>query len=159
MRCVNCGRETEDGFWTTSGFICAICAESYSYIPCDNCGLRFPQAKMKTLAGNHYCESCYRELAPKQQPPKAKSPAQAATAVSLPAKERKGFSKPPEFSLTPAAVYARASKALKESKTEHMQSTPPQKEEKSTISRIISIIKDILSGKSNKKSKYDLEIK
>lgn len=157
MRCINCGRETEQGYWTSSGFLCSVCSESYGYVSCEGCGLRFPRSRMKDFAGGTFCESCYRGIAPKPAPPKPKAPAKAATPIKLPPKKAKAPAiVPAEFGLAPAVVQAKTSEVLAGRLGKEIEY---KERKKDVISTILFAMKDIMRGKFAKKKKYEIEIK
>lgn len=158
MRCINCGRETEQGYWTSSGFLCSMCSESYGYFACEGCGLRFQRSKMKEYGGGTFCESCYRGFAPKPTPPKPKAPARVAAPVKMPVRKEKVLIR--ELTeVTPSIVQARALGVLRGQEQRKIGRLEYKERKKDVISGILFAIKDIIRGKYAKKKKHELEIK
>jgi len=60
MRCYNCGKEVDDGtgYWTDSGFVCRVCADSLDFLLCDKCGRRYRRADMLEWEDRFYCKGC-----------------------------------------------------------------------------------------------------
>jgi hypothetical protein len=105
MRCIICGRENLDGVWTSDGFICQICRDSYDFQPCSSCGIFFKANEMELMGGNFYCKDCAKKV-PKIAKPK--KPARAGGRV---------FVKLPEEEILPENVEKRAEEILERKKS------------------------------------------
>ncbi|MEM2174963.1 MAG: hypothetical protein QXI58_05015, partial [Candidatus Micrarchaeia archaeon] len=62
MRCIICGRESNNGVWGKDGFVCSVCVDSYNFYACERCGLFFKRSEMTEMAGGLYCKGCAKEM-------------------------------------------------------------------------------------------------
>ena len=158
MRCVNCGKETEQGAYTKDGFMCNDCASSLGYLPCEGCGLKFKGAQLKSYGGGLFCPDCYKGVAPKAPPAKPKTPAAAAAPVGM---RREKIAIKGHSEITPGEVRTRAASILagKAGSAETASGKEEPKSKKESIFSVLSAIKDVITGRYGKKKRYSVDIK
>jgi hypothetical protein len=108
MRCIICGRESLDGVWTSDGFVCQICKDSYNFQPCSSCGIFFKANEMELIKGDFYCKDCAKKVPKIPKIAKPKKPARAGGRV---------FVKLPEEEILPENVEKKAEEILERKKS------------------------------------------
>jgi len=158
MRCVNCGKETEQGTYAPDGFLCSDCSSSLGYLSCEGCGLKFKQTQLKSYGGGQFCPNCYKRVAPKPPPAKPKTPAAAAAPIGM---RREKLTVKGSYDITPGEVRARAASILagKSRPVETASGKEETKGKKESISSVLSTINDIIRGRYGKKKRYSVDIK